>query len=364
MTSSPPRVSVVLPVYNAERFVGEAIDSILGQTLADFELIVIDDGSTDDTPRILADRVSRDPRIRLIARENRGLTPTLNEGLEGARGPFVAIMNADDIALPERLERQVAFLDTHPAVAAVGSQTRLMLADGTPGPSVSLPQTPADVRRFLPKASPLAHPAVMFRRAAVVEVRGYRPQIEPAEDYDLWLRLADRHELANLPNVLLHYRVHGGQSTAGAFEAVAIATLVAQAAARARQAGQPDPVEGRSRVDRDLAAKLGITPDRIARCAIETALSRSECLLATGAPATVAWEPFEALREHAVARAVPELFAASSRWLEGRVLMAQGRYAQAVPLIVEAAVREPGFRSRLAGALERRVNRSLRGRRP
>ncbi len=364
MTSSPPRVSVVLPVYNAERFVGEAIDSILGQTLADFELIVIDDGSTDATGTILADRAARDPRIRLVTRENRGLTPTLNEGLAAARADYVAIMNADDVALAERLERQAAFLDAHPAVAAVGSQTRLILADGTPGPSVSLPQTPADVRAFLPKASPLAHPAVMFRRAAVIAAGGYRPQIEPAEDYDLWLRLADRYGLANLPNVLLHYRVHGGQSTAGAFEAVAIATLVAQAAARARHAGRSDRVEGRSRVDRELAVQLGITPEQIARRAIETALSRSECLLATGAPAAEAREPFDSLRDDAVARAVPELFAASSRWLDGRVLMAQGRYAQAVPVIVEAAVREPSFRSRLAGALERRVNRSLRGRRP
>jgi hypothetical protein len=363
MTSSPPRVSVVLPVYNAERFVGEAIDSILAQTLTDLELIVIDDGSTDATAAILADRAAQDPRIRLVTRENRGLTATLNEGVSIARAEYVAIMNADDVALAERLERQAAFLDAHPAVAAVGSQTRLILADGTAGPSVSLPQSPAEVRAFLPKASPLAHPAVMFRRAAVIAAGGYRPQIEPAEDYDLWLRLAERHDLANLPQVLLHYRVHGGQATAGGFEAVATCTLVAQAAARARQAGQRDPVEGRTRVDRELAAELGITPEQIARHAIETALSRSECLLATGASAEVARGPFEAVRDQEAARTSPELFAAASRWLDGRVLMAQGRYAQAVPVIVEAAVREPSFRSRLAGALERRVNRSLRGRR-
>lgn len=363
MSSVQPRVSVILPAYKAERFVGEAVDSILGQTLTDFELIVIDDGSTDGTGTILAERAAGDPRVRLVSRPNRGLTPTLNEGLAAARADYVAIMNADDVALPERLERQAAYLDAHPTVAAVGSQTRLILADGTAGPAVSLPQAPAEVRAFLTKASPLAHPAVMFRRAAVIAAGGYRPRIEPAEDYDLWLRLAERHDLANLPQVLLHYRVHGGQATAGGFEAVAVCTLVAQAAARARQAGQPDPVEGRARVDRVLAAELGITAEEIARHAIETALSRSECLLATGAPVTVAREPFEAVRNHAVARTMPDLFAAASRWLDGRVLIAQGRYAQAVPVIVEAAVREPSFRSRLAGALERRVNRSLRGRR-
>lgn len=355
----PPRVTVVLPAYNAEPFVGEATDSILGQTLRDLELIAIDDGSTDSTGRILADRAARDSRIRLIARENRGLTRTLNEGLAESRAAYVAIMNADDASLPDRLALQAAFLDAHPQVAAVGGQTRLMLADGMPGPATSLPQSPAAVRAFLDKASPLAHPAVMFRRAAVMEAGGYRPQIEPAEDYDLWLRLAERHDLANLPDVVLHYRVHAGQATARAFEAVAIATLVAQVAAKLRRSGQPDPVDGRSAIDSSVATELGISTDEIARHAIETALSRCECLLATGASPAAAAAPLEALRDHPLATLRPQLFAAASRWLEGRVLMSQGRYASAVPLIVRAAMAEPDFRSRLAGAFERRVNARL-----
>lgn len=356
----PPRVTVVLPAYNAEPFVGEAVDSILGQTLADLELVAIDDGSTDSTGRILADRSARDPRIRLIARENRGLTRTLNEGLAEARAGYVAIMNADDVALPDRLEKQAAFLDAQPVVAAVGGQTRLMLADGMPGPATSLPQSPAAVRAFLDAASPLAHPAVMFRRAAAMEAGGYRPQIEPAEDYDLWLRLAERHEIANLPDVVLHYRVHAGQATARAFEAVAIATLVAQAAAKLRRSGQPDLVDARSSVDSAVATELGISAGEIARLGIETALSRCECLLTTGASPAAASAPLEALRDHPLAALRPQFFSAACRWLEGRVLMSQGRYAAAVPLIVEATIAEPTFRSRLVGAFERRVNDRLR----
>ena len=351
-----PRVSVILPAFNAERFVAEAVDSILGQSLAEFELIAIDDGSTDTTGSLLAARAAHDPRIRIIARGNRGLTRSLNEGLETARADYVAIMNADDVSLPERLATQAAFLDLHPAVAAVGSQTRLMLADGKAGPATSLPESPAAIRSFLLRASALAHPAVMLRRQAVLDAGGYRAQIEPAEDYDLWLRLAERHDLANLPDVLLHYRVHAGQSTARAYEAVAIASLVAQAAARARRAGRPDPVNGLASIGRGFAEQLGITAAEISLHAIENALSRSETLLATGAPPAAAKEPLESLHGDPVVEAAPEFFAAAGLWLQGRVRVSEGRYAKAVPLMVKAAVVEPLFRSRLAGALERRVN--------
>ena len=359
MTGALPRVSVILPAYNAEPFVALAVSSILRQSLTDLELVAIDDGSTDATGRILAEIASRDPRVRLTRRENRGLTRSLEEALETSRSGYVAVMNADDVALPERLAKQAAFLDDHPAVAAVGSQTRLMLADGTPGPATSLPQQPGEVRSFLAKASALAHPAVMLRREAALAVGGYRPQIEPAEDYDLWLRLAEQHDLANLPDVLLHYRVHGGQATARAAEAVAVASLVAQAAAQTRRAGRPDPVEGKTNVDRALAGQLGITSEAIARHAIENALSRSESLLTLGEPEATVRQPLKSLRADRLSADAPKFFAAAAVWLDGRVLMSAGHYGLAVPLLLKAAVGEPIFRSRLAGALARWANQRL-----
>lgn len=354
-------VSVVLPVYNAEPFVVEAVESILRQTLTAFELVVIDDGSTDRSPVLLAGLAARDPRIRLISRENRGLTRSLNEGLEIATGEYVAIMNADDVALPARLGKQAAFLDAHPRVAAVGTQTRLLGDDRSRGPVTRLPESPDAMRAFLLKASPLAHPSVMMRRSAVLAVGGYRPQMEPAEDYDLWLRLAEQHDLANLPDALLEYRVHSGQATARACEAVALATLVAKAAARRRAAGSPDPVEGRAAIDRRLATDLGIAEVDVARQTIDAALSRAESILASGGPAQAARESLHALEEHSLAASEPKLLAAAQRWLEGRILVSQGRHALAVPLLIQAAVSEPAFRSRLAGAIERRVNDRLRG---
>ena len=361
--ASPPRVSVVLPVFNAEAFLGEAVESVLTQSLEDFELIAIDDGSTDGSRHILESFAARDGRVRLFARENRGLAATLNEGIQRAAAAYVAIMNADDVAMPERLAKEAAFLDAHPHVAAVGSQTQFFNVGATATPTTSLPCSPAAVRKLLGRGSPLSHPSVLFRRQAVVDIGLYRPQLVPAEDYDLWLRLSERHDLANLPDMLLRYRVHPGQSTARAYEAVAIASLAAQAAARARLAGRPDPVAGLASIGREVAEQLGITAAEISRHAIENALSRSETLLTMGAPPAAATEPLESLRGDPLVEAAPEFFAAAGLWLQGRVLVSEGRYAKAVPMLVKAAVGEPLFRSRLAGALERRVNQRRRGRR-
>jgi hypothetical protein len=199
----------------------------------------------------------------------------------------------------------------------------------------------------------------MLRREAALAVGGYRPQIEPAEDYDLWLRLAEQHDLANLPDVLLHYRVHGGQATARAAEAVAVASLVAQAAAQTRRAGRPDPVEGKTNVDRALAGQLGITSEAIAQHAIENALSRSESLLTLGEPEATVRQPLKSLRADRLSADAPKFFAAAAVWLDGRVLMSAGHYGLAVPLLLKAAVGEPIFRSRLAGALARWANQRL-----
>lgn len=354
-SDSTPRVSVILPVFNFERFVAEAVDSILGQTFPAFELIVIDDGSTDGSPAILADRAASDSRVRLVSRPNRGLTHTLNEGVSLARANYVAIMNADDIALPARLEKQVTFLDTHPAVAAVGTATRMFAERGTRKVDAVMMVEPEALRSLLQSTSPFAHPTVMFRRQAVVDVGLYRPSLEPAEDYDLWLRLAERFDLANLGVPLLEYRLHAGQSTANAFERVAIATLVARASARVRQAGGLDPVEEESSVDRDFATTLGITDSQIAAVAIESALSRGECLVAAGAPAADCMQPLDALRGRAAAGREPGLFAGADRWLQARLLERGGRWAGAASLFARASAADAVFRRRLAGAIKRRL---------
>ena len=198
-----------MPVYNAEPYLAEAVESILGQTFADFEFLIINDGSTDRSGTILERYAARDRRIRLTSRPNTGYTVALNQLLDLARGEFVARMDADDVALPQRLERQVDYLRAHRDVVCVGSAVQFIdgagrfLRNGHPGMDHEAIQ-----QRALAGDCPLNHPSIMMRRAAVQAVGGYHPEFEPAEDLDLWLRLGEVGRLTNLPEVLMKYRQH------------------------------------------------------------------------------------------------------------------------------------------------------------
>ncbi len=223
-----PRVTVLMPVYNGERYLREAIGSILGQTFGDFELLIVNDGSTDASESII--RSHDDPRIRLVTNEaNLRLTATLNRGLALARGQYLARMDCDDISLPERLGKQVAFLDAHPEVAVVGTWYR------TTGEGreriVRYPKKRGMLRSLLLFASPLAHPTVMLRRELFVR-NGflYDPDFPNVEDYELWSRISVSHDIAVMGEVLLRYRVHQGQVTWMHNEAVLAATARVQLA--------------------------------------------------------------------------------------------------------------------------------------
>ena len=210
-SKSFPCVSVLLPAYNCESFVAEAVQSILKQTFQDFELLIIDDGSTDTTSSIL--RSFNDPRIRLLPNDrNLGLIATLNRGLILASGQYVARMDADDIAAPERLSKQVVYLDTHPDVHVVGTMVDLINEQGVIfGGGPRYPTKPEEIRRYLLRECCLIHPSTIFRKGTVTAVGGYDASASHAEDYDLWLRLSDHHKIANLPDTLLSYRMHKKQ---------------------------------------------------------------------------------------------------------------------------------------------------------
>ena len=209
-----PRVSVVMAVHDGERYVGAAVDSILAQQFGDLELIVVDDGSTDRTADIVRQR--DDPRVRVITNgRNLGLAPSLNVGLAEARGDLIARLDADDVAMPQRLARQVAFMDANPHVALVGSWYTEMAADGTPGALVKLPTQHWDLRWHLCLYSPFAHSAVLWRRALVAERVGrYDEGLAYSMDYDLWRRIAERLEVANVSESLLYLRAHEQSMTA------------------------------------------------------------------------------------------------------------------------------------------------------
>lgn len=211
--SSTPRVSVLMPVYNGERYLTEAIESILEQTFDDFEFLIINDGSTDRSREILERHAARDARVRVFHRENRGITPTLNELLRLARADLVARMDADDIALPERFARQVRHLEENPDCALVGASVIIIDPEGRDLAARAVPLNHAEiVEGFLRGGGQFVfHPATMFRRKLALDLGGYQERFPLAQDLDLFLRMAETARLTNLPEPLLKYREHAGK---------------------------------------------------------------------------------------------------------------------------------------------------------
>lgn len=184
-----PTVSVLLTVYNGDQYLRQAIDSVLAQTFDDFELVVVDDGSTDSTPDILA--TYEDPRIDVLHQPNRGRAPALNRGLIRSSGEYIAIIDADDIAVPERLETQVEILESDPTVDVLGSwYERRHEADPGRTKTEKPPLKDGDLKRVLPTYNPIAHSSVTYRKEAIAQVGGYDIGLIACIDYDLWIRLA------------------------------------------------------------------------------------------------------------------------------------------------------------------------------
>lgn len=207
-----PRVSVLLPVFNGAETLPAALRSIVWQTLREWELVLVDDGSSDQSLAVARSAAARDPRIRVLPRGHEGLVASLQAGLAECRGELVARMDADDIAHPDRLARQVLFLETHPDVAVVGSRVRIFpTRTRTAGMAryeswLNSLLEPEAMERELLVESPLVHPSVVFRRVAIQAVGGYRDSRGP-EDYDLWLRLYEAGaRFGKVPEVLLFWR--------------------------------------------------------------------------------------------------------------------------------------------------------------
>jgi len=245
--SSPdtPLISVMMSVYNAERYVAEAIQSILGQTEGRFEFLIVNDGSRDASGSIIDRYAAQDSRIRAIHQENRGLIASLNRMLDEAHAPLVARMDSDDVSRPERFAVQLAWMQAHPDIAVLGTNTDELDADGAFFPCSDFhPEHPADIRERLMAASAMCHPSVMMRRDVIRSLGGYRAAFRHCEDYDLWLRVSERHDLYNLPDRLFLYRRSPDQVSEKHILVQAIGAACARYAAQQRRAGLPDPFEG------------------------------------------------------------------------------------------------------------------------
>jgi len=271
---SGPAVSVVMPVHNSEAFLDAAVASIRAQTFADFEFIIIDDGSDDRSADILSRHAAEDRRIRVQPQPRRGVIAALNHALSIATGAYVARIDADDIASPNRLERQVTALSAGAEVAVVGSNYAIIDEAGTIRGESNLPTDAASIRNALDRTNCIAHPTVLMRRDVVLAAGGYRPAFVQCEDYDLWLRLSERHDLVNLPEPLLHYRRHPGQLEWRHVEQRALSILGARICARRRRSGQPDPGDHCALVTRGFLREIGnerAIGEEIVRWALDSA---------------------------------------------------------------------------------------------
>lgn len=200
-----PVVSIVISIYNGENVIRRALDSCIFQTMPDFELIAINDGSTDNTLNVLLEYEKKDKRILIIDRENRGLSASINEGVSLAKGFWIARMDADDVSLPNRLEKQIAYLTKHEDIDVLGSCAYLQNGDGQYLGISCLPQNHDELIRIMHKASPFIHPSVVFRRDSFVREGGFREDLRRAQDYELWSRMAGKYRFHNLQEPLIIY---------------------------------------------------------------------------------------------------------------------------------------------------------------
>lgn len=206
-----PAISCILPVYNGEKYLEQSIQSILDQTFRDFELIIINDGSTDKSPAIIEDKRQSDRRLVVIHQDNKGIVAALNAGIAAANGAFIARMDGDDISSPDRFEIQHAFLIENPDVVLVGGATRNIDDTGRP---LSTPGYNAhritNLLCFPPKVVTVVHPLAMMRAEAIKSIGEYSSRYPHAEDHDMFMRISELGRIENLREVILDYRFHGG----------------------------------------------------------------------------------------------------------------------------------------------------------
>ncbi len=204
LLAGTPRVSVLMSVYNSQSYLREAMGSILSQSFSDFEFLIINDGSKDKSLQII--KSYKDPRIRLIDRDNWGLTASLNQGIQLARGQYIARQDSDDVSVPERFEKEVAFLDSHPKVGMVGSNYTITNLKGKPIVTTNVFTHPDDLKLTQITCNQFGHGSVMMRKSVLDKIGGYDPTVGYVEDYDLWTRISRVADIANFEEPLYLYK--------------------------------------------------------------------------------------------------------------------------------------------------------------
>ena len=202
-----PVISVIMSVYNGEKYLPGAIDSILNQSFKDFEFIIINDGSSDNSLEVMLEYQARDSRIVIVNQNNIGLTSSLNRAIGLSRCKYIARQDADDISLVNRLEKQYGFFENHSQVAVVGCFGEMFNSEGIVSPIGNLKLSRRALKRYLLRKNPMIHGSVMMRKSCLEKVGLYRGFFRHSQDYDLWLRLSEQFDLVILPELLYQYRI-------------------------------------------------------------------------------------------------------------------------------------------------------------
>jgi glycosyltransferase involved in cell wall biosynthesis len=271
-----------MPVYNGAEFLDEALESVLVQTYADFEVVVVDDGSTDATPEILERYVARDRRFRVERQSNKGVVDALNHACQLAEGTYLSRLDSDDVALPGRLALQVEFLRQHPEVAVVGGGATMIDRSGRPLWDKSASLEHEEIVEALLEFCAFIHSTVSMRRDAVERVGGYRGAFKHAEDHDLWLRLSETSRLAQLPEIVARYRLHPGQVSVQELKRQALSSAAAKAAARVRRRTGVDPTYGLSEITPATCIALGLDDADLVREHVVTTMWYAKAMARAG----------------------------------------------------------------------------------
>lgn len=260
---NPPLVSVVMVICNVERFLDEAIESVLGQTFRDFEFIILDYGSTDRSKDIVLAHAAKDSRVKLHTIPPCTYIEAKIAVCSLAQGRFLAVQDADDNSLPNRLLWEVEFMEKNPDVAVLGTAAHWINAQGRLLLVQEPPTGQEEIKTALLKGSPFVHTSVMLRKENYTQVGGYRRVMTHAEDYDLYLRISEHFRCTNLKQVGVQYRIHGNQFSLRTLRQQKIAKLAAQAAASARRTRGVDPLVSVREISQSLLVELGIPDARL-----------------------------------------------------------------------------------------------------
>jgi hypothetical protein len=356
--ATQPVVSVIMPVRDGARFLDEAVRSVTSQTLEDLELVVVDDGSIDDTPGLLSAWQDRDPRVRVMRRPTAGgYTTALTQGISQAKGDLLARLDADDRAWRDRLRLQAETFRARPGLGLLGTGVRYIDERGRTLKVESQESGPAVARMLGAGQNPFFHPSVMMSRSAYEAAGGYRSQMEPSEDFDLWLRIGEKFEVDILGDPLIDYRLHPGQVTVVQLKRAATTAAAARWAAAVRASGLPDPVEELEDVTEAALLDIGMNADELRRQRAEVYQWATELYSETGFPeiAAACWDA-------ARAEARGSSRAEKGAWflMRARMRREHGQWAPWLLDLVRAATFDPRL---LAAAIRRRARSHRRHRR-